>query len=173
MNTVYDVIKKLPDLVASTLMFLVMAVTFVDVFGRNAVNRPLSGAVELTELLLGGVIFLALPKIAWRGRHINVDLVDAVAPKFVVKMLAAISELVCAGFFVLLSWRLAVLAGRMAEYGDATLSLSIPIAPVVYALSFLSAVSGMAHLAALVRHFVGREPSAGASVGEGGADGVI
>ena len=44
------------------LLLVMMATTIVDVIGRYIFNSPLSGAGELTELILVSVIFMGLLK---------------------------------------------------------------------------------------------------------------
>jgi len=57
-----------------------MLLTFVDVAGR-ACNRPIVGAVEVTELLMGSLIFLGIGYTTFHRGHIRVDVVIPCLPR--------------------------------------------------------------------------------------------
>ena len=50
-------------LVAAIALFAMMALTFADVIGRKLLNASIPGSLEVTELLMLAVIFVALPLI--------------------------------------------------------------------------------------------------------------
>ena len=57
-----------------------MAVAFADVMMRSFV-RPLSGAFELTEVLVGVMVFAALPFVTLSGKHVKVSLLRSLVGK--------------------------------------------------------------------------------------------
>lgn len=57
-------------------LFLIMVMlTFMDVFLRYCFNRPLSGTVEFTELLMAIIYFGALAKVQWDKGHVVMDII--------------------------------------------------------------------------------------------------
>ena len=56
------------------LLVALIAVTCVDVIGRYFLNTPLTGAFEMTEILLAALVFSALPMTTERRAHVEVDL---------------------------------------------------------------------------------------------------
>ena len=52
---------------------VIMLITFVDVGGRQF-NHPLIFTVEVTQLLMGLVVYLAMGYTTFMRAHINVDL---------------------------------------------------------------------------------------------------
>src|SRR5688572_22520035 len=62
--------------VAAVVLFAMMAVTAIDVFGRYLFNSPLQGGYEFTQLLMVSLIFAALPSVTRRGEHITVGLFE-------------------------------------------------------------------------------------------------
>ena len=48
-----------------------VALTVADVIGRYVLNAPLPGAFELTELMLGALVFAALPIAAFSEEHVE------------------------------------------------------------------------------------------------------
>lgn len=136
-------------LFGAVLLFVLMAVTFVDVLGRNVINKPLTGASELTEVLLALIIFLMLPQVALRQQHIVIDLIDGVAGRIGRAVLDIFAALISAAMFGLIAMQLWVLGDKSAGYADATPSLGIPLAPVFYVLAVLAAINVLAFLIAI------------------------
>ena len=49
---------------SAAVLFLMMAITAVDVAGRYVFNKPLTGGFEITELLLAALIYCGLPLVS-------------------------------------------------------------------------------------------------------------
>ena len=145
----YQRIEKAAANLSAILLFVLMMITFVDVVGRNLLNRPLTGASELTEILLALVIFLMLPHVAHRKQHIVIDLIENVVKPRVLVALDALAAILGAVMFGLIAWRCWVLADKAVGYGDRTAALEIPVGPVMYGLAFLSGVVAIASLLAV------------------------
>lgn len=140
---------------ASLILLSLILITCVDVIGRYVFDRPLSGAFELTELLLAALVFLTLPLTTERKEHIEVDLVAAVAPQRFNQVLTAMAGLFSAAVLATLAWRLASHAFSSYEDGAVTNALSIPYAPFGYLASFSCLVSAfIAFLRGIVPPFV-------------------
>ena len=142
-------IEVVAGVLAAADLFTLMAITFIDVCGRNFFESPLPGASELTEVLLALMVFLLLPTCAFREEHISVDLIDMFRGKaliFVEKLLVAILG---GGLFGLIGWRLWILAERASGYRDATPTLGIRLDLVLYAMSVLAFVTAIAFVGVL------------------------
>lgn len=133
--------------VAAALLIALMGVTVVDVVGRDLLSRPLPGATEITELLLAAVIFTGLPAVCLDDGHVTVDLLTARlgARWAALRLLAA--RLLTAGALGVIAWRLAVQGGRLAGYGEVSVYLRLPVAPVAYAAAGLCALAAATTLA--------------------------
>lgn len=59
--------------VAGGVLLLILVVTVVNIFGRRF-NQPLAGSVEMTQLFMGLMVFLALGYGESERVHISVDL---------------------------------------------------------------------------------------------------
>lgn len=123
-------------IMAGLLTAVMMAVTVIDVVGRNAFNRPLFGAFETTELLMVTIVFLALPFVTWRREHIAVTLIYAAFPARLQSFITGLGEIVAAIACGLLSWRAWLYAERLLGVGERTLELGVPrgLIPVGIAL---------------------------------------
>lgn len=58
----------------SLLLFLMMAITFVDVVGRYLFNAPIFGAAEMIQFLLAGTVFSGLILVSHTNGHVAVEL---------------------------------------------------------------------------------------------------
>lgn len=137
--------------VAAVLMFCIMLLTCVDVFGRYVLNRPVTGGFELTEVLLASLIFAGLPLVTLRGDHITVDLFDAVTPDWLFRIqhvLASFIGAACTGY---LSWCLWLRALALDRAGETTSQLQFKIAWLAYAMAVLMALTAAALAVTLFR----------------------
>lgn len=134
-------------LLAAVLLFLMMMLTFIDVIGRYVFSSPLPGAFEITELAMGILIFAGLPLISARDGHVSVNILDGLLGARVIQARAVAMDLLMAGCLAVLGWVLWHKAGQLAGYGDATAYLHLPIAPVVFGMAALSAVTALIMLA--------------------------
>jgi TRAP-type C4-dicarboxylate transport system permease small subunit len=146
MGSLRTLLYTLCGLLAALALFAIMMLTFVDVGGRKLFDTSLPGALELTELLMVAVIFAALPLVSLRGEHVTFDSLDIFLPADVRRVQQALVDLVVAAMLVFLAWLMWDHAGKMAEYGDVTNRLRIPLYPFVYAMSAMCALSALVHL---------------------------
>lgn len=126
---------------AALLLFTLILVTCVDVVGRYFFSAPLSGAFEITELLLAALVFAALPLTTERKEHIEVDLINVFLNNKVKRYLVAFSGLFSAALLTTFAWRLASHAASAAQDGATTNALGIPLAPFGYLAAFSCLVS--------------------------------
>ncbi|MXN65474.1 TRAP transporter small permease subunit [Stappia sp. GBMRC 2046] len=138
-------------IIAGLLILIMMAVTFVDVIGRYVFSSPLPGAFELTEVLLGLVIFAGLPLVTLREEHVTVDLVTSRVPNFIRQWLLKFAHVVTAAVLIVLAWRLGIIARDLSAYGDATVFLRLPLGPVAGIMAALCAFGAAASLVVFFR----------------------
>ncbi|MFT0545500.1 TRAP transporter small permease [Allopusillimonas ginsengisoli] len=120
--------------------------TVVDAAGRYLLNRPVSGTVELIELLMITVIFSSIPLMTRVHGHITVDSFSHFMSPAVLRAqdrLAAVIAAVVSGF---LTWVTLQKARSTADYGDITPLLHIPLAPFVYFMAVLLALDAVYQL---------------------------
>lgn len=142
---------------AAILMFALMVLTCIDVLGRYFFNRPVYGGLELTEILMAGTIFLALPLVAVRGENVMVELVRL--PSRRLRMAQhVLTNIIGALVALALAQQLWLRAERFARAGETTIQIKIPLDLVAYGISLLLGVTAIAFL---VRAFHPQPDSAG------------
>lgn len=150
-------------LAAGASLFGMMALTFVDVLGRKLLDRSLPGGLELTELLMLGVIFAGLPLTSLRGEHVIFDLLDRYLPEFLRGLQGMVSNLICAGLLAGGAWLVHARANRTALEGDTTAQLLLPMSPFFHAVSVLLLVTAIMHVVLAFRPVpMDDDPMAGA-----------
>ena len=127
--------------IASFFMFSVTALTIIDVTGRYVFNSPIHGGVELIEFLLGLLIFSALPLVSVKRAHITVELFDnfmSESFKHYREIFVLIASAAMIGF---ITERMLSTGLDAYEADDISMHLDLPMAPILFALTALSAVS--------------------------------
>ena len=136
-------LKRRADLllgvVASAVLFAMMALTVVDVVARYVFNRPLRGAFEVTELMLLVLIFAGLPLVSFSDEHAVMDFIDRLLGPRAQRWLDA-------AFMLFLAWLVWLKANRIWGYRDTTDVLRIVYGPFVYFMAVTLALAGLIHL---------------------------
>ena len=133
--------------VSATVLFLMMMVTTVDVIGRYLFNRPLAGGFELTEMMLAALIYCGLPLVSKRREHIVIDTFDPFMSRAVKRFLDVVADVVCFLALSGIGYLIFRRAARVAEYGDTTSVLKLPLAPVAYLMGVMIVTAALIHLA--------------------------
>ncbi len=141
---------------AALALFGIMALTFVDVIGRKFLGGSVPGSLEVTELLMVVVIFTSLPLVAMAGEHVVFDSLDRWLPAPLLAVQRGFMELFCTASLGGLAWLMWVKAGQLAEFGETTAQLKMPLGAFVYVMSALLALAALAHLLALPEAVRGR-----------------
>ena len=133
-----------------------MVMTCIDVFGREVLNTPLDGATELTQLMMGVIVFAVLPVVSLREEHITVDLLDRWFPRRLAPPRQVVLNFLAFVMMAVVCWRVWVIGSFQMEYGDTTEFLRIPLGPVSYIISIMSGITAIALLINTWRHITGR-----------------
>jgi TRAP-type C4-dicarboxylate transport system permease small subunit len=131
---------------AGSLAAAMMLVTTVDVGGRFFFNAPLHGAFEATEVMMGLMVFLALPLATRRREHITVTMFDHLLAERVKRAAGLVFGLACAAVCGVLAWRVGLYGERLLNVGEVTLELRIPRGGIATAMSWLLWVAALAFL---------------------------
>lgn len=148
MNTL---LEKLCSVLCALALFAIMALTFFDVGGRKLLSRSITGSLELTELLMVVVIFASLPLVSRRGEHVVFDSLDSVWPAWFLRLQGVLVNLLCGGLMLGLMWLMWKTGVQFSESGETTAQLHIPKAPFIFGMSLLCGITGLVHMALIIR----------------------
>lgn len=133
--------------VSAAVLFLMMLVTTVDVIGRYLFNKPLAGGFEMTEMMLAALIYCGLPLVSKRREHIVIDTFDGFMSRAVKRFFDVFADVVCFLTLSGIGYLIFRRAARVAEYGDTTNVLKLPLAPVAYLMGTMIVAAALIHLA--------------------------
>ncbi len=134
--------------VGALLLVVLMLLTFSDVVGR-AFNHPIVGTVEVTELLMGLIIYLGIGLTTIQRGHIRVDIAVMYLPPRVRVAVEVLTLGVSISFTALLCWQLWLKAADTVVMNDVTQIWALPVWPMAY----LMAAGSITLVAGLVLHF--------------------
>jgi TRAP-type C4-dicarboxylate transport system permease small subunit len=146
--------------VAALALFAMMLLTFVDVIGRKLFGHSIPGAVELTELGMLVMIFMALPLASLVSEHITFDLLDRVLPARIRFLQQSLANALTGCVFGGAAWLVWRRSGRTYEMGDITSRLEIPLGPFHRMIALMLLVTAVAHVVVAWRNFVQARRSA-------------
>ena len=131
------------ELVSGVLLVSLMLITGVDVIGRYVLNKPLTGAFELTEMLLGALVFASLPLVSRAGAHVEVDMFAGSLPGRVQHALAVLVAMVSAAVLFFYAWRLWILGDKQFVDGAHSESLGVPFGVFAWFGAFACALAAV------------------------------
>lgn len=110
---------------------LMMFLTAGDVFLRNAFNKPILGAFEITECMMAVMVASGLAYVSVSKSQIRVEVLFIRLPKRVQKILTVITDFLSLLFCSLLSWRALVYLKGEYEADTRLGALLIPTPPFI------------------------------------------
>lgn len=121
--------------VAVAALAALVVVTVVDVAGRYLFNKPLFGAVEISEFLLVFIGFGGLAYAELRQAHITVDFFVTALPRRIQALLDSAAALLGALFWGFVAWRAIDHAEQIREAAEVSINLAIPTYPFYLAVA--------------------------------------
>jgi TRAP-type C4-dicarboxylate transport system permease small subunit len=142
-------VSRLLGYVATVMLGLMTLLTVVDVFMRYVLNAPITGATEVSELMMVILVFPALAWIAIDRSHIRVDLLVVKWPRRVQLMVEIVTLLLALGTYAIITWQSFL---ESMEVREATSLLEVPEAPFHWIMTLGFAVLCLAILSLLVEN---------------------
>ncbi|HWC04439.1 MAG TPA: TRAP transporter small permease [Methylomirabilota bacterium] len=153
--------------VAATVLFAMMVLTFVDVTGRKLFVHPVYGAYEITEFLMGTLIFSALPLVTAREGHVTIDVLDSFLPVWFARWQQVVVTTISTAALAFVAWRLWVLSASHTRTHEVTMTLRIPHGPFSRLFAVMAALAAVASLVIVWGYVSGARQVRSASTGSG------
>jgi TRAP-type C4-dicarboxylate transport system permease small subunit len=125
----------LARIAAVALSFLAL-ITFADVIARYFFNSPFSFTVEVTEILMGVMIYFGVGLTTHDNDHIAVDFVTLRLSEWLRTLLGLVTNVLAFGFLVVMVWQLWLRASSLLEKGDVSPIMFIPRWPTAFVMTF-------------------------------------
>lgn len=100
-----------------------------DVLGRYLFNRPILGALEISQVLMAGMVLLAWADTQASKSHVKVNLLFARYPSHVQAIIEFIILLLSLALFSLIIWRSSLIVWSDWQQHRIIETVRIPIAP--------------------------------------------
>jgi TRAP-type C4-dicarboxylate transport system permease small subunit len=130
-NFLHGALRRLAEVCMVALALLTLA----DVLGRYVLSMPIMGAVELTELLMVGVIFSGIVLATGKREHVAVDLLALALGPRAQRVQRSVSQLLAIVISLILGAVTWSQGHATLEYADRTTMLGVPLAPAVFFMS--------------------------------------
>ena len=144
-----------------------MVLTFLDVSGRKLFTHPIYGAYEVTEFMMGVLIFCALPLVTAREGHVTIDIMDHFVPRGAMRAQRIAVSLISAVALGVMAWRLWILSASHMHTNEVTMTLHIPHGPFTFAFALMSALASIAAFAVSLDYLRGARVARDMSHGGG------
>jgi TRAP-type C4-dicarboxylate transport system permease small subunit len=112
--------------IATSALFAMMLLTFVDVIGRYGFHHSIFGAAEIVEHLMMITVFAGLAFISARNEHITVSLLDLVIARHFAAAQRWASIAISVGCTLLITWQMFEHGLDLWRSGKRTAVLDLP-----------------------------------------------
>lgn len=143
-------VNRFANGISGVVILLVMLMTVIDVLGRFLLNSPLPGTIEVVELALVVILFLAFGFTEESDMHVSIDTLYEIFPKSIQLVLYEIGGVISFITAALMGWQLYVYAVRMMTGGYISAVLSIPYGPV----AFIAALGSLCYALAIFSNMI-------------------
>ena len=120
-------LHKLGAILLAAMMFL----TAADVLMRYVFNRPIMGAFDITEYLMGMLVASTMAYCALKKRLVKVDLLSQRLPERMQSIIDSVTSLLGLGLFLLITWQAFVYIAVQYNTHVTSLVLHIPRYPFI------------------------------------------
>ena len=141
LNRLANIVADFSSLMACLVLLWLVALTCVDVIGRYFFSSPVTGATELVQMSMAGIIFFSMPAMFLRDDQVVVDLFQFVRKGWFGWMMTIIISVLTVGASWIVAERVGKYAIRALEDGDETIYLQIPVYLTVMLITALLYVS--------------------------------
>ncbi|BDQ33627.1 TRAP transporter small permease [Pseudodesulfovibrio portus] len=130
------VTEKAMRIIAAICLAAMAAMTGADVFMRGAFNMPIFGCEEIVSILGVIAVGFALPYTHYQKSHIGVEILVRRLPQRTRNVVKLATNIATLALIAVITWRMFLYAGTLAESGEVSMNLELPEYMVVYVLSF-------------------------------------
>ncbi len=148
-----QVLLSIQKWIVSTLLFLMMVITFIDVVGRYLLNAPIFGAAEMIQFLLAATVFSGLVLVSRADSHIAVELFAPSIHTRIPRLHDLVVVLFSTAGLLVIAFELGRITLHALEIGRTTIVLEWPIALVSLPSTFFCVVAAVIQAMWLVRRW--------------------
>ena len=152
----YSLLERCLGLGCAIVLFAMMLLTSIDVVGRYILTRPIPGGYQVVALMMGVLMFAALPLLARRNEHLSTGLFDHLFKARAAQVKFGLISLITAIGLGLLAWRLWEYGEYMLKTGEILETIEVRIGLVSQIMGGFAGAAALAGLYFALRHLIGR-----------------
>ena len=143
LNYVFQSSNKLLLILCITSLTILVLITVIDVLGRYLLSLPLPGTTEITEIILGILIYIGLPYITRDEEHVTVSLFSNYFNNSIIKIQKIVVNFIVSIILFIIARQLYLHGLDLNLYNEITTFLEIPKAPIAYMMAALSIIASI------------------------------
>jgi TRAP-type C4-dicarboxylate transport system permease small subunit len=147
LNKIVNPLVRIINIVAAAILVAMMFLTAMDVLLRYLLNRPISGAMEITEYMMVILVSLGLAYCGIVKGHVSVEVLTSRFSAKGQSILNCITYFLSFGFFSLITWQSIKYIRLTFKSNLVSAVLHIPTFPFIAMLSLGSLVFSLVLLA--------------------------
>jgi TRAP-type C4-dicarboxylate transport system permease small subunit len=133
-------------------LLCMMVLTISDVIGRYFFNSPITGAYEITQVMMVTVVFLLLCYNQAQKGHISIDFVIRLLPQKMRMAIDIVTHLVSLFIMILIGWMNILRCLELMRIKEVTPILHVPVSPFflilaigcfVYSIEFIKNIKNI------------------------------
>ena len=133
-------------------LLCMMVLTICDVIGRYFFNSPVTGAYEITEIMMVTVVFLFIGYTQAEKGHISIDFVIRLLPQKMRMTIDIVTHLVSLFVMILIAWMNILRCLELMRINEVTPILHFPVSPFflilaigcfVYSIEFIKNIKNI------------------------------
>ena len=133
---IIDGASNICSVISQIFAAILTIVVAADAAGRYLFNRPIPGSLELTELMMVFIVFLAFAYVDSKDGHVRVDLVISRLPLKVQPYIDCLDSVISFGVMAIIAWRSVVYSLELWQSGNVSAYWGIPISPFLLVVAF-------------------------------------
>ena len=120
---------------ACIVLFFLAVLTFCDVFGRRFLNSPVMGTIEIVEVGMALVAFLAMPRAFFLNSHVSADFINQIDNNLLKKIIIILKFIFMISIMSMMAYATTKEAMAFFKNERVTIDLEIYFYPFYYAAS--------------------------------------
>ena len=136
-------------------LLCMMILTIFDVIGRYFFNSPITGAYEITQVMMVTVVFLFLGYTQAQKGHISIDFVIRLLPQKMRMAIDIVTHLVSLFIMILIGWMNILRCLELMRINEVTPILHVPISPFFLILAigcFVYSIEFIKNIKDILKH---------------------
>ena len=143
LNYIFQTFNKLLIILCVISLTALVLITVIDVLGRYLLSLPLPGTTEITEIILGALIYIGLPYITRFEEHVTVSLFANYFSNSIRKIQKIVVNFMVSIILFIITRQLYLHGLDLNIYNEITTFLEIPKAPIAYMMATLSMIASI------------------------------